>query len=402
MRALIWIIVLFAAAVGVALGAQQFTGEIYLLTGKTLRHMNLNAFILCLVVLVAVIWLVFKLLGGILHIPAGLKNFGRNRKQKQAAQALTEAGQAYFEGRFQKAQQKADSILNNKHAGETRQLALMIAAHSADQIDDFTARDRYLEQIGQLPEKMQLSRYLLQAQSALSHHEYDAAQQYLAQAKGINGQLTSLVKLELRYSLDTKDDSQILNLTSKLLKSGAINDNEAQSYRLYAYRQLLGKCQDLRDLKSCLKRIPEDDKANVLAVEIAQKYQQLGLYGQAVQWVRRYYPNSRDALLLQALSQSMMYLGDAEQNKILQQAEGWLKEQPDDAKLLLCLGQLTHTKKLWGKAQSYLEASLSLQASVQGHITLAKVFDDMEKPDQAQAERQKALNLAADFNDLDN
>ncbi len=400
MRALIWIIVLFVAAVAVALGVQQFNGEIYLLTGDTLRHMNLNAFILCVVVLVVAVWLMIKIVVGILNIPAGLKSFTRTRKHRQATHALNEAGQAYFEGRFQKAQQKSDSVLANKQAGDSRYLALMIAAHSADQTDNAKARDHYLEQIAQLPEKMQLSRYLLQAQSALSKHEYDEAQEYLAQAKSINGQLTSLVKLELRYSLDTKDDLQILNLTSRLLKSGAINNNEAQSYRLYAYRQLLGQCKDLKALKACLKRIPDDDKANVLSVEIAQKYQQLGLYNNAVQWVRRYYPLNRDGLLLHTLSHSMAFLGDAEQNKILQQAESWLKDDPNDANLLLCLGQLTYTRKLWGKAQSYLEASLSLQDSIQAHITLARVFDDTDQPELAEQERKKALNLAADNEEL--
>ncbi len=401
MRALIWIVVLFAAAVAVALGSQQFNGEIFLLTGNTLRHMNLNAFILCIVVLVVAVWVVIKLLVGIVNIPEGLRRFNIHRKHKQGKNALNEAGQAYFEGRFQKAQQKADAILKNKHAVDSRYLALMVAAHSADQIEDVQARDRYLEEIAKLPEKMQLSRYLLEAQSALSQYEYEKAHQALSSAKSINGNLASLVKLELRYSLDTKDSLQTLNLTGKLLKSGSINDNEAQSYRLYAYRQLLGECQDLRALKACLKRIPEEEKTNILVVEIAQKYQQLGLYPQAVAWVRRYYPLGRNPLLLQTLSQCMMFLSDAEQGKVLVQAEKWLEEEPNDAKLLLCLGQLTYTKKLWGKAQSYLEASLSLQASVQAHIMLAKIFDDTDKAALAKEERKKALDLAADFDEQD-
>ena len=53
------------------------------------------------------------------------------------------------------------------------------------------------------------------------------------------------------------------------------------------------------------------------------------------------------------------------------QAEDWLKRQPRDAQLLLALGRLCHRQQLWGKAQSYLEASLSLQATRDVHVELA-------------------------------
>ena len=42
----------------------------------------------------------------------------------------------------------------------------------------------------------------------------------------------------------------------------------------------------------------------------------------------------------------------------LANAEGWLKDHPQNAVLLLALGRLSLRNALWGKARDYLEASL--------------------------------------------
>ena len=45
----------------------------------------------------------------------------------------------------------------------------------------------------------------------------------------------------------------------------------------------------------------------------------------------------------------------------LERAENWLAQHPRDAVLLLTLGRLCAHQGLWGKARSYLEASLSIE-----------------------------------------
>jgi len=64
-------------------------------------------------------------------------------------------------------------------------------------------------------------------------------------------------------------------------------------------------------------------------------------------------------------------------------AEGWLKQRPRDAGLLLALGRLCLQQKLWGKAQNYLEASLSVEESRDAHLELARLLDQLERPGEA-------------------
>lgn len=394
MKNLIWIVILFAAAVGIALLANAYPGNVYIVTGQTMMRINLHAFAVGVVVLVVVLYILFALLNSILNIPGGLRRFNIGRRRNKAGTNLNAAGLAYFEGKFQKAEQEAAKVLGNKEAGNHRTLALMLAAHAADQMDNVQLRDQYLQEISALPDKMQLSRYLLMAESALNRCDYTTARENIEAAARINPKLTRLTRLQLRYAFDHGDALEVLNYADKLQRAAAINESEAAQYREWAFRHLLSLATDADSLKACLKRVPEQDKADKLCVAIAEKYTRLGLHAAAVNWVCKYYPQTHYVDLLPSLVHSIGYLNDKAQRKTIDVADGWLKKRPDDAELLMYLGQLSYAKQLWGKAQGYLEASLSVQSSVQAHLALAKVFDAINEPEKAAEQRQKALDGA--------
>jgi len=67
----------------------------------------------------------------------------------------------------------------------------------------------------------------------------------------------------------------------------------------------------------------------------------------------------------------------------LERAEKWLKDRPGEAELLLTLGRLCVQRELWGKAQSYLEASLATRPTQAAHIALAKLCEQLGKPTEA-------------------
>ena len=62
--------------------------------------------------------------------------------------------------------------------------------------------------------------------------------------------------------------------------------------------------------------------------------------------------------------------------------------------MLLLLGKLCVRQELWGKAQSYLEASLSVEITYQAHLELAKLCEGMDKPDLARRHYRSSLDLA--------
>ena len=48
----------------------------------------------------------------------------------------------------------------------------------------------------------------------------------------------------------------------------------------------------------------------------------------------------------------------------------------------MALGRMCLRQRLWGKAQSYLEASLSVAATQEAHLELAHLFDQLGRDEE--------------------
>jgi HemY protein len=80
--------------------------------------------------------------------------------------------------------------------------------------------------------------------------------------------------------------------------------------------------------------------------------------------------------------------------KHLERAEEWLKQHPGDPVLLLALGLLCMQQSLWGKARSYLEASLAVEPGHTAYVKLGELLERMGKADEASQVYRRGLDLA--------
>ena len=78
----------------------------------------------------------------------------------------------------------------------------------------------------------------------------------------------------------------------------------------------------------------------------------------------------------------------------LEQAERWLTQHSGDATLLYALGVLCERAQLWGKAQTYLEASLALDDNWRTRVALGELFARLGRDGDANAQLAAALKLA--------
>ncbi|KEQ00154.1 putative enzyme of heme biosynthesis [Snodgrassella alvi SCGC AB-598-J21] len=400
MRSLLWLIVLFIVAVGVVLGAKYYSGDVYIVVEQTLIRINLQLFIGLVLLTVVLLYIFLRIVMGFVHLPGHWHHWRINHQRHQVETALNHAGLAYFEGRYQFAEREAERVLRNKQGQHSRALALLLAAHSADQMDDSTTRDRYLDEIAKLPEKQQLSRYLLLAQSALSQHNDQQARSALEAAAKINPNLTQLVKLQLRYDWEKHDAQGVLEAVDKLSRAGALSESEQNNYQYWAYRQLLANVKEPGELKSSLNLIPVDERESTLSANIAEKYLQLGMYTQALKWVKKYYPRTHDASLLPAFNQANQYLSSKEQQKNMVTVDKWLQQNPQAPDLLLLMGELSYQQQLWGKAKTYLEASLQASNNNVTRLLLAKVLEQSGQSEAAEQQRNEILATIGNNDEL--
>jgi HemY protein len=78
----------------------------------------------------------------------------------------------------------------------------------------------------------------------------------------------------------------------------------------------------------------------------------------------------------------------------IERAESWLREHRADGALLLALGRLCARQELWGKAQSYLEAAISVEPTYAGHLELARLHEKLGNADAARRHERESLQLA--------
>lgn len=391
MRSLLWLIVLFIVAVVIVLTGTHYNGNVFIVVEQTQIRINLHLFVGLVILLVVLLYVLLRIVMGLVHLPGQWTRWRVNHQRHQVETALNHAGLAFFEGRFQFAEREAERVLGNKQGHNSRALALMIAAHSADQIDELAKRDRYLNEIAQLPEKQQLSRYLLLARSALAKHDNVGAKNALEAASKISPNLTQVAKLLLRYEWENGNPPGVLQQVDKLSRADALSESELQSYRHWAYQQLLTRAHDPSELRMSLKAIPADEREGDLCVDIVKKYLQLGMYAQALKYVKKYYPVSFNPDLLPLFSEANQYSSVKDQQKSIEIAEKWLQQRPQDPALQMLLGQLSYDQQLWGKAKSYLEASLQISNNNVARLLLAKVLEHSGQTAAAQQQREQVL-----------
>jgi HemY protein len=78
----------------------------------------------------------------------------------------------------------------------------------------------------------------------------------------------------------------------------------------------------------------------------------------------------------------------------IERAETWLERHPHDGALLLTLGKLCARQGLWGKAESYLEAALSVEPTYAGHLELARLHERLGNAEAARRHYASSLDLA--------
>ncbi len=86
--------------------------------------------------------------------------------------------------------------------------------------------------------------------------------------------------------------------------------------------------------------------------------------------------------------------GAADTLRQIERAERWLRDHREDGALLLALGRLCAQQQLWGKAQSYLEASLSVEPTYSVHLELARLHEKLGRADDARVHYRASLELA--------
>ncbi len=388
MKFLGWLLALAVAAVALALAGRANTGYVLVVAPPYRYELTLNF----LLVVIAVGWLMLYVLARLvlrgLALPTEVSEYRVRRKRERAHAAIDAALLALLEGRYGKARRHAEKALA---LGEGP-LAALLAARAAIEVRDFDTADDLLGRIAAMAPQLTAARLMMDAEIELARHRPQGALNLLQKLRSDAGMHTAALRLELRALQAAKRWAEVPALLEQLKRRDVLDKVQSDQLRWHAQAEhlaaLAGNSAALNDY---WQRLPEADRRHPRVAAAAAKARlEAGEKQQAAEIIAASLEQEWHSDLLPRFGDCM-----GEDNvALIEQAERWLAGHHDDAGLLLVLGRLCLAEKLWGKAQTYLEASVALADNYAAHLALAELHAQLHKNDKASAHLAAAMRLA--------
>lgn len=391
MRNLLWLIGLFALAVGVALVAGVNTGYVLVVAPPYRIQLSLNLLLFLLASGFAVTYFVLRLVARTLGLPSRVTAFRDRKRRERAGRSLRDAVRVYLEGRYSQVLKLAEAAFN---AREGQGVAALLGARAAHALGDEERYRNWLAKAAGSGEEVRVARLMTEAEMALAGHRFEEAADRLDVLAAVGGRRhIAALRLSLRTAQAQGEWEEVLRLARQLRKHRALSPEQAEPLIRRAHLEWLRRHDhDPKGLARYWKGLPADELRDRRFVEKAVPLLRAGgQSGLARQALEDLLSKDWDG----ALARLYSVCSEDDPVACLARAERWLTRQPRDAGLLFALGQLCVQNQLWGKAQSYLEASLSLVPSVETHLALARLAERLERPEDAQTHYRAAAEMAA-------
>ena len=396
MRSLFWLLAVFAAAVALVIVGRLDAGYVVAVFPPYRIEASLLFVAIAALLAFVLLYVAARLLGHAVSLPAAVGAFRARRRRERAHAALAQALQAYYEGRYARAEKHATVAFE---IGPVPGVAALLAARAAHQMRDFERRDRWLERADAAGDKLQTARLVSRAELALEERDFAGAREALRRLEDRGAKHIATTRMLLRAERGTGAWDEVLRLADQLGKHDAISPAVADEYKVQAMVELLARsADDAGAFERRWRAIPARAQVQprlaaagarhatahgraVLAREIVEK-------ALAAEW------SPQLASLYGELPAQMEPAArTAEARARIERAERWLLERERDPELLATLGRLCAQAELWGKAKSFLEASLSFAPTRTAHLELARLSERLGENEDAQRHYRRAAEL---------
>lgn len=385
MKALSWIVAIVMLAVGLTLAARWNTGYVLLVLPPYRVELSLNLLIVIAAAGFAAGYALLRFVAATVRLPREVRAYRVARRRENAQALLTEALREFFAGRYGRAEKAAAASLE---LGEHPGLAGVLAARAAHELRAWERRDGYLARAAASAED-DVARIVTEAELLLEAQRHVEA---LERLKQLPRRHTAALRLELKAQQQARNWEQVLDLVEALRRRNAFDATQAEQVRRVALAEnLKRKALDTRALEEAWSKVPASDRGDRrVATAAAQCFIALGGCDKAHRIIEDALEAGWDSELVGLYAEGEG--GDSV--KRIERAEAWLERHPDDAALLLTLGRLCAGQGLWGKAQSYLDASLAIEPTGSAHLAAARLQERLGNAETARRHYRESLDLA--------
>ncbi|WP_431107426.1 heme biosynthesis HemY N-terminal domain-containing protein [Variovorax paradoxus] len=424
MRAALWLLALFAIAAAVALFAGNNQGTITVFWPPWRVDLSLNLVLVILLGAFVLLHLALRGLAALFSLPTQARQWRLQQKERALHSALLDAMVQLLSGRFSRARKAAQAALVQEktlsalgadlpQAQQVRVISHLLAAESAQALQDRPARDAHLQQaLNESVDRTVLASpetregvQLRAARWALEDHDPAGALARLEELPQGVQRRTLALRIRLKAARQDRRTLEALETARLLAKHRAFSDAAAQSIVRGLATELLGSAHDpaqlLRawgELDATEREMPE------VAIHAAQRMVALrGDLALARGWLlpawERMVSQPRglgDALRVR-LARALEAGLDSVDADWLARIETAQRNNPSDPNLQYLAGMACMKRQLWGKAQQLLmQAGLGLQDTElyrRAWLALAELAEARGDAEQAAAAWKRAAQV---------
>ncbi|MCS0808224.1 heme biosynthesis protein HemY [Massilia agilis] len=394
MRLLLWLVVLMAAAIGVAVTARFNPGNVVFFYPPHRIDMSLNLFVVLTVLLFLLLYWLVRAIRATLAMPQRVAAYRQRKREREGNKGLRDALKALFEGRFGHAEKAA---MRAAELPENAGLAALIGARAAHRMREPARRDAWLAGIVH-DNSLKTARLMTVTELRVDEHQPEAALEAVSELNASGQRHIHALQWSLKANQQARNWPEVLRLVRILDKRKALHPALSSRLREMAYEALLSEgTHDAESIQRAWASVPPEDRTKpYVAQQAASAFNARGMHDEARAIAEEALKAGWDDRLVRAYRESAGPLGSTTLLAQIENCEAWIHERPNDPELALTLGSLCLRQKLWGKAQRYLEQALSDVTDPdmvqEAHLKLAQMHEALGQDAEAAAHyRQCAL-----------
>jgi len=271
---------------------------------------------------------------------------------------------------------EAEQILTRSAYGATTPLVHYLAAARAAELQGaLSRRDEWLAKALDVAPAEKAAVHITQAEMLLRHNQINAALATLEQLDASGHQNARGLMLLARIYRQQNNWQQLKALEPKLRSTAGIAPSAVDEVLAQVHLDMLkaaGNAKDREQLARTWRDVPKSmsDRPDVV-VAYARAAMACGAHELAERELRELLKSQWDEAAILAY-------GDVEVDEplsLLQHLEKWLNERPQDPILLFTCARCCIRIELYGKARSYLEASLGIKPRLETYQMLAQLLE---------------------------
>ena len=386
MKSLIFTLVIFAFATGVALLLHGEPGYVTLnYANKWTVETSLATFVGVVAGAFLVLYLGALLLLWLSSLPRRLKGHVENRRNAGAAKILSTALVEMIKGDYSQAERHLAKAQKN---ADLSMVSHILAAFSAEQRSNIKSREQYLNQAAASGADAEYVVALLRARFNLRDQQAEQSKIILDEmSEKSNARGASLISLQIEIEISLKNWDAAQQLLIELSKQKQFPSGQLKELQYKVWQGWLSSREEDELIASWRSLPKQAHKYPEVVAVYAEQLLSNGRDELAEKVIREAVRDEWDDTLIELYGQ----VESPEPDKQIAQAEKWLAKRPDNASILLTVGVLNVRAQLWGKARSCLQSSLAIKPSAVAYQALGDLLLSLDEEHAAYECYQKGL-----------